>query len=78
MFDEPQRKLLGYSVAESIEGSLKQERVYWQHYQTRYAAQQDVLQYISLFYNSYRLHSYLGYKSPNQYEVEMENLKNIA
>ncbi len=53
-------------VAESFFGSLKQERIHWQHYQTRYAAQQDVLQYISMFYNSHRLHSYLGYKSPNQ------------
>jgi putative transposase len=59
------------AVAESFFGSLKQERVQWRHYQTRYEAQQDVLQYISMFYNSHRLHSYLKYKSPNQYEAEM-------
>lgn len=58
------------AVAESFFGSLKQERVQWRHYQTRYEAQQDVLQYISMFYNSHRLHSYLKYKSPNQYEAE--------
>ncbi|WP_375136031.1 IS3 family transposase, partial [Nitrosomonas oligotropha] len=34
--------------------------------------------YISMFYNSHRLHSYLGYKSPNQYEVEIENVKKVA
>jgi putative transposase len=28
------------------------------------------MNYISMFYNSYRLHSYLGYVSPNQYEAE--------
>ncbi len=66
------------AVAESFFGSLKQERIHWRHYQTRYAAQQDVLHYISMFYNSHRLHSYLGYKSPKQYEVEMEELKKIA
>lgn len=66
------------SVAESFFGSLKQERVQWRHYQTRYAAQQDVLQYISMFYNSHRLHSYLGYKSPNQYEIKTEKLKKVA
>ncbi len=66
------------AVAESIEGSLKQERIHWQNYQTRHAAQQDVLQYISMFYNSHRLHSYLGYKSPNQYELETEKLKKVA
>ena len=66
------------AVAESFFGSLKQERIQWRHYQTRYAAQQDVLQYISMFYNCHRLHSYLGYKSPNQYEVETEKLEKVA
>jgi len=58
------------AVAESIEGSLKRERCQWRYYQTRYAAQQDILQYIAVFYNSQRLHSYLDYKNPNQYEAE--------
>ena len=31
------------AVVESFFGSLKQERVHWRHYQTRYEAQQDVL-----------------------------------
>ncbi len=66
------------AVAESFFGSLKQERVQWRHYQTRYAAQQDALQYISMFYNSHRLHSYLGYKSLNQYEAETEKLEKVA
>ena len=66
------------AVAESFFGSLKQERVQWRNYQTRLEAQQDVLQYISMFYNSYRLHSYLGYVSPNQYESEMTGLKKVA
>jgi len=48
-------------------GSLKQERVQWKNYQTRYEAQQDVLEYITMWYNSKRLHSYLGYVSPNDY-----------
>lgn len=30
------------AVAESFFGSLKQERCQWRHYQTRYAAQQDI------------------------------------
>jgi len=66
------------AVVESFFGSLKQERVHWRHYQTRYGAQQDILDYISMFYNSYRLHSYLGYKSPNQYEMEMKELRKVA
>ena len=66
------------AVVESFFGSLKQERVHWRHYQSRYEAQQDILDYISMFYNSYRLHSYLDYRSPNQYEMEMVELKKVA
>jgi transposase InsO family protein len=66
------------AVAESFFGSLKNERVHWRNYQTRYEAQQDILNYISMFYNSHRLHSYIGYKSPNQYEQEMVKLEKVA
>jgi len=47
-------------------------------YQTRYGAQQDVLQYIAVFYNNQRLHSYLGYKNPNQYEAEVTRSMSVA
>ena len=66
------------AVAESFFGSLKQERVQWRHYLTRYEAQQDVLNYISMFYNSYRLHSYLGYVNPNQFEAKWVEVKKVA
>ncbi len=58
------------AVAESFFGSLKQERVQWRHYQTRSEAHRDVLNYITVLYNNYRLHSTLGYKNPNQFEFE--------
>ena len=56
------------SVVESFFGSLKQERAHWENYQTRHDAQQDILDYIVMFYNSTRLHSTLDYRSPNDYE----------
>lgn len=60
------------AVVESFFGSLKQqERVQWRNYQSRYEAQQDILEYISMFYNGRRLHSYLGYMSPNEYERQL-------
>lgn len=59
------------SVVESFFGSLKQERVHWENYETRVEARRDVLNYIMMFYNSSRLHSYLGYLSPNTYEEQM-------
>ncbi|MDF1683462.1 MAG: IS3 family transposase [Legionellaceae bacterium] len=66
------------AVAESFFGSLKQERVQWRHYQTRSEAQLDILDYITMFYNNHRLHSYLEYRSPKQFEDEKLVLKKVA
>ena len=66
------------AVAESFFGSLKQERVHWRNYQTRHEAQQDILNYISMFYNSHRLHSTLDYMSPNDYEKQLTEMKEAA
>jgi putative transposase len=66
------------AVAESFFGSLKQERVHWKNYQTRHEAQQDILNYISMFYNSHRLHSTLDYMSPNDYEKQLTEMKEAA
>jgi len=66
------------AVVESFFGSLKQERVQWRHYQSRHEAQQDILEYISMFYNSKRLHSYLDYRSPNEFEQQLKAVKKAA
>jgi len=66
------------TAAESFFGSLKQELVQWCNYQTRYEAHQDILKYISMFYNAKRLHSCLDYKSQNQFEKEVTELRNAA
>lgn len=66
------------AVAESFFGSLKQERVQWRHYLTRFEAQQDVLNYMTVFYNSYRLHSYLGYVNPSHFEAKWWDMKKVA
>lgn len=66
------------AVVESFFGSLKQERVHWRNYQTRLEAQQDILQYIAIFYNGYRLHSTLNYVSPNEYERRFNEMKKVA
>jgi transposase InsO family protein len=59
---------LDNAVAERFFGSLKGERTAHRHYATRQEARDDVLEYIEMFYNSTRLHSYLGYVSPNDFE----------
>jgi transposase InsO family protein len=67
------------AVAERFFGTLKRERVQWRSYQTRHEAQQDILAYINMFYNSNRLHSFLGYQTPNQYEAQIiDKFKKVA
>lgn len=60
---------LDNAVAERFFGSLKRERTDLRHYVTRQEARVDIVDYIEMFYNSKRLHSYLGYVSPQDYEV---------
>ncbi|WP_028300530.1 IS3 family transposase, partial [Oceanospirillum beijerinckii] len=66
------------AVAESFFGTLKQERVQWCHYQTRQEAIADIREYIVMYYNEKRLHSYLGYMSPNDCEREFYRLQEVA
>ncbi len=56
------------AVAERFFGSLKTERTDHGLYATREETTTDVIDSIEMFYNSHRLHSYLGYVSPNDFE----------
>jgi transposase InsO family protein len=59
---------LDNAVAERFFGSWKRERTSKRYYRTRQEARADIIDYIEMFYNSWRKHSYLGYVSPNAYE----------
>jgi putative transposase len=59
---------LDNAVAERFFGSLKREWTSYGYYATRQEARDDIIDYIEMFYNSRRKHSYLGYVSPNKYE----------
>jgi transposase InsO family protein len=59
------------AVMESFYRTLKVELIYQNHYQTRREAQRDIFEYIEVFYNRERLHSSLGYYSPEEYEALM-------
>ena len=56
------------AVMESFYRTLKVELIYQNAYQTRREAQRDIFEYIEIFYNRERLHSSLGYYSPEEYE----------
>lgn len=58
------------AVSESFFASLKKELVYQTRYATREEARQSIFQWIEVFYNRVRLHSTLGYVSPEQFEQQ--------
>ena len=59
---------LDNAVAESFFSSLKTELVDHEDYRTREEAKQSLFEYIEIFYNRRRRHSYLGYISPVEFE----------
>jgi putative transposase len=58
------------AVAESLFKTLKEELVYQRRFRTRAEAKAAIVEYIELFYNSWRRHSSLGYLSPNDFEKQ--------
>jgi putative transposase len=56
------------AVSESFFGTLKQELVHHEKYENLAEVRMSLFKYIEAFYNPKRLHSTLGYKSPDEYE----------
>ncbi len=59
------------AVMESFWGTLKTELVHQTRYETREQARASIFEYIEVFYNRQRLHSSLGYVSPDQFEASL-------
>ncbi len=57
------------AVMESFWATLKTELVHHEHYATRQEARKSIFEYIEVFYNRKRLHSSLGYVSPETFEA---------
>jgi putative transposase len=64
------------ALAESFNGTLKNELVYRTVYATRGKAREDIARWIELRYNRTRLHSGIGYRTPQ--EVLDEHLNKQA
>lgn len=58
------------AAMESFFHTLKTEHVYFEHYLTREQAKRSIFEYVEVFYNRQRLHSTLGYLTPNDFETK--------
>ena len=58
------------AVAESFFHTLKVELIHGNFYNTRQSAKAAIFEYIEVFYNRQRRHSYLGYQSPVDFEKQ--------
>ncbi|WP_372758103.1 IS3 family transposase [Mariniflexile sp.] len=66
------------AVAESFFKTLKVELIYNDDFKTIEQAKTAVFEYIEIWYNRKRLHSFLGYKTPYEVEQEFYQFKNVA
>ena len=64
--------------AESFFATLKGELSGADDYATRQDAKTAIFEFIEVFYNRKRLHSALGYKSPEQFEAAHRVFQNPA
>ena len=66
------------AMAESFFAALKNERINRTQYPTREHARKDITRYIEFWYNAKRLHSSLGYNTPEETLNEWTNAQTAA
>jgi len=69
---------LDNAMAESFVSTLKAELVSRMEFPTRQAAKTAIFEYLETFYNTRRLHSSLGYRSPADFEEDRIGEANVA
>jgi putative transposase len=69
---------LDNAMAESFVSTLKAELVSRLELPTRQAAKRAIFEYLETFYNTRRLHSSLGYRSPSDFEGDRIVEANVA
>ena len=68
------------AVTETFFHTLKTESIAFEHFRTREEAHRNLFDYIVVFYNQYRLHSSLGYRTPREtlQGITINNTKEAA
>lgn len=65
------------SAAESFFATLKKDLIHRQSWSTREEARRAIFDYIEVFYNRKRLHTTLGYLSPEEFEMINQSLPTV-
>ena len=63
-------------VEEELAQMPTPEEVYLKNYQSHEEVTEAMTDYIDRFYNNQRIHSSLGYQSPNEFEELTKTLRN--
>ena len=58
------------AVMESFFHTLEVELIYGNVFETRSQARRCIVEYVEVFYNRIRIHSAIGYNSPEEYEKQ--------
>ena len=66
------------AVTESFNATVKTELVHHEDFDTRAQARSALFEFIEVFYNRQRLHSFLGYATPAEFEKKFIQLKKSA
>ena len=66
------------AVAESFFKTIKSELIYQYKFSTWLEAKRAIFKYIEMWYNRKRKHSTLGYLSPEEYELKLLQIRNVA
>lgn len=66
------------AVIESFHSIIKRELIYLTTYRSRKQAKQDIFWYIEAFCNRKRIHSSIGYVSPERYESMYYEKQGVA
>ena len=60
------------AAMESWNGSFKVEAIHGENFETREIAKKHISEYIEIYYNRVRLHSSLGYTTPELFESKKD------
>jgi transposase InsO family protein len=66
------------ACAESFFATLKKEEVFHHKYTTRDEARKRIFEYITVFYNRHRMHSFLDFLCPEEYESRRNWVSDVA